>query len=59
MIERIKDYEGKLGHIAIDKYTDGGKAEYHVTHSNPNIPNYWSLNKRDAIAYAQFLAGKY
>lgn len=59
MIERIKDYEGKLGHIAIDKYTDGGKVEYHVTHSNPNILNWWCKNKTDAMMHFQYLAGKY
>lgn len=57
----IKTYVGKLGTITITEYNDNGDIEYRVKHDGIShiIGTEWFDNKRDAIACAQFLAGKY
>ena len=56
MIERIKEYKGKLGTIVVERYSD---KEWHVRYDAFSMANAWYDNKAGAIAYAQFLAGAY
>lgn len=56
----IREYEGKTGIVTVTRYdaneTDGHGEEYHVTHSNGSVEGrYWTMNKAEAIAHAQFL----
>lgn len=55
----IRTYEGKYGIVTVSEVKENEHIEYHVTHTHPSISAYWSVSKRDAILYAQFLAGKY
>lgn len=60
MIEIMKTYTSRYGDITLERYIEGGKIEYHVRHSNKDIPgNYWTENKSEAVRYYQFLCYKY
>ena len=57
----IREYAGKTGIVTVTRYdaneTYGGGEEYHVTHSNGSVEGrYWTRNKAEAIAHAQFLS---
>lgn len=57
----IREYEGKTGIVTVTRYdsneTGGHGVEYHVTHSNGSVEGrYWTMNKAEAIAHAQFLS---
>lgn len=59
MIKVIKEYQGKRGAVIVEEYQEGGKVQYHVKYKNYPLFNTWHDYKRDAIARAQFVAGKY
>lgn len=62
MKREIRKYIGKLGEVTVTEYTEDGKVEYHVVHHGLNGCGcgwFKDWQKADAIAYAQFLAGKY
>lgn len=61
MKELFKTYTTVNGNaVTVERYKEQDGEHWHVKHSDPRIENgYWSNNRRDAILYAQFLAGKY
>lgn len=61
MKREIRKYTGKLGEVTVTEYTENGKVEYHVVHHGIPYGKEWfnRWQKANAIAYAQFLAGKY
>lgn len=61
MVKEIRRYHGKMGEITVTMYDEGEGIQYHVKHHGMNTANEWFCDwqKANAIAYAQFLAGKY
>lgn len=49
----------KLGEVTITRYEENGEAQYKVKLDHPCFGASWYNNRRDAMAEAQFLAGKY
>lgn len=59
MKEIIWKRMAKLGEVTITRYEENGILEYRVKLNHPSFSTTWFDSKRDAILYAQFLAGKY
>ena len=63
----IREYTGKISKAVVRRYTNiGNRLEYEVewTLNDPELRKYagdstWYRDKADAIAHAQFLAGRY
>ena len=59
LVEVVREYQGKLGTVYVMRYAESDAEQYRVIHSSGLLPASWHQSKRDAIAQAQFLAGRY
>ena len=59
MASVIKTYKARLGEVTVTAYTENGSTEYRVKHTLEAIETYWTRERKEAIAHAQFIAAKY
>lgn len=55
----IRQYEAKLGKVTVTEFDEGGVTEYMVKLHHHCFSASWHRDKAQAIAHAQFLAGRY